>query len=156
MRTLLLFVIVCLGLAAPVFAESPAAPAQPADPELAQRLGADEYGMRPYVMVILKTGPTTMPEGDARKAMFAGHFANMGRLAKEGKLALAGPFGKNDDQRRGLFLMATASVEEVRSWTETDPVIVNGEMFAEYTPLYASAALMQAGEIHERIAARSP
>ncbi|MCK7594908.1 YciI family protein [Pseudomarimonas salicorniae] len=144
-----------LVLSLPLAAESPPAPA-PADPALAKRLGADEYGMRPYVLVILKTGPNRMPEGEARKAMFAGHFANIKRLADEGKLAVAGPFGQNEDGWRGLFLMATASPEEARSWTEADPVIVNGEMVAEYVPWYGSAALMQVAETHEKISVQSP
>ena len=55
-------------------------------------MGADDYGMRQYVLVILKTGPTRVPDGEERDAMFRGHFANMQRLSKEGKLALAGPF----------------------------------------------------------------
>lgn len=145
----------CLLLAA-LLLGGPILPAlaQPADPELAQRLGADERGMRQYVLVILKTGPNRMPDGDERKAMFAGHFANMGRLAEEGKLALAGPFGANDDGWRGLFVMATADVEEARRWTATDPVIVHGEMVADYVPWYGSAALMQVGEIHKSIAAQ--
>lgn len=143
-----------LVLSLPGLAASP--PAGPANPELAKRLGADEYGMRQYVLVILKSGPNKMPDGEARKAMFAGHFANMGRLAEQGKLALAGPFGQNTDGWRGLFVMATADVEEARRWTETDPVIVNGEMVADYVPWYGSAALMQVGEIQKSIAAQSP
>jgi len=67
------------------------------DPELAKRLGADERGMKMYVLCILKTGPKDAEiKGDARKEIFAGHFANIGRLADEGKLAVAGPFEKND------------------------------------------------------------
>lgn len=154
MRFLICLLLGALLICLSVRAED-AAPV-PANPELAKRLGADNYGMRQYVLVILKTGPQRMPDGDQRKAMFAGHFANMGRLAEEGKLALAGPFGQNGDGWRGLFVMATGSVEEARSWTETDPVIVNGEMVAEYVPWYGSAALMQVGEIHKQIAAASP
>ena len=154
MHVLRLLVLGLAFLCLPLQAED-VAPA-PANPELAKRLGADDYGMRQYILVILRTGPNKMPEGEARKAMFAGHFANMGRLAEEGKLALAGPFGQNGDGWRGLFIMTTASVEEARSWTETDPVIVNGEMVADYVPWYGSAALMQVGEIHKTIAAQSP
>jgi hypothetical protein len=63
------------------------------DPELAKRLGADEHGMKMYVLCILKTGPKDADvKGDERKQIFAGHFANIGRLADEGKLAVAGPF----------------------------------------------------------------
>jgi len=129
------------------------APAPPVrDPELAKRLGADERGMRQYVLVILKTGPTRMPDGDARKAMFAGHFANIQRLAKEGKLALAGPFSDDAGGWRGLFVFAVADVEEAKRLTATDPVIVNGEMVAEYHRWYGSAATMMIPELHEKIA----
>ena len=72
---------------------------QAADPALAKRLGADERGMRSYVLVILKTGPHHMPDGPARDEMFKGHFANIKRLAGEGKLALAGPFGDKRDRK---------------------------------------------------------
>jgi len=37
------------------------------DAALAKRTGADERGMRPYVLVILKTGPKRMPDGEGRK-----------------------------------------------------------------------------------------
>lgn len=121
------------------------------DAVLAERHGADELGMRRYVLVVLKTGPTRMPDGEARTAMFAGHMANIQRLAKEGKLAVAGPFMPSDSGWRGLFIFAVESVEEAEALTETDPVIVNGEMVAEYHPWYGSAALMATAELHERM-----
>src|SRR5688572_21695308 len=69
------------------------------DAELAKKVGADQMGMRKYVLAILKTGPKDAEiQGDARKALFKGHFENMDRLAKEGKLAVAGPF--NDPQKK--------------------------------------------------------
>lgn len=144
--------------------EAPQEPAQaPAgavpsgfDAALAERVGADEHGMRAYVLVILKTGPKRVPDGDARKAMFAGHFANMERLSREGKLALAGPFSEDPDGWRGLFVLATDDLEEARRLVATDPVIVNGEMVAEYHRWYGSAATMLVGEWHERIARKDP
>jgi uncharacterized protein YciI len=138
-----------VSAAAPVTTPQAAAPAFDAD--LAQRHGADERGMRRYVLVVLKTGPTRMPDGEARTAMFAGHMANIQRLAKEGKLAVAGPFMPSDSGWRGLFIFAVESVEEAKTLTETDPVIVNGEMVAEYHPWYGSAALMATAELHERM-----
>ena len=127
-----------------------------ADAALAQRLGADQRGMRGYVLVILKTGPVRVPDGEARKAMFAGHFANMERLSKAGKLVLAGPFDKDPAGWRGVFVFAVDDVEEARRLVATDPVIVNGEMVAEYHPWYASAAMMMIPEIHARVAPRQP
>jgi hypothetical protein len=70
-----------------------------ADPELAKKLGADERGMRNYVLVILKTGPTRVPDGPARDEVFKGHMANIQRLADAGKLVVAGPFGGKSDWR---------------------------------------------------------
>ncbi len=121
------------------------------DATLAGRLGADDYGMRAYVLVVLKTGPTPMAPGPARDEMFKGHFANMKRLAQEGKLALAGPLDGVDGWR-GLFVFAVADVDEARRLAETDPVIRNGEMIAEYHKYYGSAALMQVNDTHARIA----
>lgn len=141
------------GVSTAVAAEPASAPAAtPAfDAELARRVGADERGMRRYVLVILKSGPRRMPEGDSRKAMFAGHMANITRLADAGKLALAGPFAQDPAGWRGLFLLAVDDVDEARRLTETDPVIVEGEMVAEYHPWYGSAGAMVVPEIHRTL-----
>ena len=122
-----------------------------ADPALAKQLGADERGMRTYVLVILKTGPHRVPDGPARDEMFAGHFSNIKRLAAAGKLVLGGPFGDKGDWR-GIFVFAVETPEEAEKLVATDPVIQSGEMVAEYHRLYASAALMSVNSIHEKIA----
>lgn len=139
----------------------PARAGQPAatpvfDAQLAAKVGADDYGMRSYVLVILKTGPTPVPEGPARKEMFAGHFANMNRLAEEGALVLAGPFSDDPDGWRGLFVLAVADVEAARKLVATDPVIANGEMVAEYHRWYASAATMLLPDLHGQVARKNP
>ena len=107
--------------------------------------------MRAYVLVILKTGPTRVPDGEQRTAMFAGHFANMERLVAEGKLVMAGPFSDDPAGWRGLFLFAVADIEEAKQLTATDPVIVSGEMVAEYHAWYGSAGVMMLPEVHERV-----
>jgi len=124
------------------------------DAALAQRLGADEHGMRNYVMVILRTGPTPMPKGDARDEMFKRHFANIQRLAAEGNLVAAGPFDGVDGWR-GMFIFAVADIDAAKALTATDPVIQNGEMVAEYHKLFSSAALMLVNETHAKIARQS-
>src|ERR1700742_4071162 len=125
-------------------------PAAVTDPALAHQLGADERGMRNYVMVILKTGPHRVPDGPARDEMFKGHFANIKRLADEGKLAVAGPFADKNEWR-GMFIFAVETPEEAERLVGTDPVIKTGEMVAEYHRLYASAALMSVADIHKKI-----
>jgi uncharacterized protein YciI len=130
--------------------QAPAAPAPQYDAELAKSLGADERGMRPYVLVILKTGPKRMPDGAERNKMFEGHFANIQRLASEKKLVLAGPLD-GVEGRRGIFVFATPDIEEAKKYVATDPVIVNGEMIGEFHKLYGSAGLMAVNDIHNKI-----
>ena len=127
------------------------APANPRyDAELATSVGADERGMRRYVLVVLKTGPTRVPAGPERDEMFKGHFANIKRLAAEGKLALAGPFDGAEGWR-GMFIFATPNVDDAKAWVGTDPVVMKGEMVAEYHPYYGSAALMLVNAAHEKV-----
>lgn len=119
---------------------------------LAKSVGADDYGMKNYVFCILKTGSNTTATAEERTAYFKGHMENINRLAKEGKLAVAGPFGKNDKNYRGLFVFNVATVEEAKALVESDPAVSAKIFDYELTPWYASAALMKVSEIHETIA----
>lgn len=124
------------------------------DAATAQRLGADQRGMRQFVLVILKTGPNKVAAGKEREDMFAGHFANMKRLAEEGKLALAGPLDGVDGWR-GLFVYAVKDIEEAKLLTATDPVIIKGEMVAEYHKWYGSAAVMDIARVHATLSEKN-
>lgn len=141
-------VIVSATLLSPARAED-AAPSY--DPALAAAVGADDNGMRRYVLVILKTSPTPVPPGPARDEMFKGHFANMKRLADAGKLALAGPLDGVDGWR-GLFIMAVSDIEEAKALVATDPVVAQGEMIPEFHKYYGSAALMLVNDGHAKVA----
>lgn len=135
----------------PATAQNAPKPSNPQyDGELAKKLGGDESGMRGYVLVILKTGPNKVPEGPARTKMFEGHFANMQRLAAEKKLALAGPLDGADGWR-GIFVLATTDIDQAAKLVASDPVVVNGEMVAEYHKFYGSAGLMMVNEVHNKI-----
>jgi uncharacterized protein YciI len=128
-----------------------AAPAAGFDAALAKRLGADAYGMHSYTLVILKTGPAPAPKGEAAKRIFDGHFANMKRLAAEGKLVLAGPLDGKDGWR-GLFVLATQDPAQAQRWIADDPVIREGVMVADMHRYYGSAALKLVNDWHGRIA----
>lgn len=149
----MLMVLCGLVLAAmqPVAAQTKTAePAVQYDAELAKSLGADERGMRSYVLVILKTGPKKVEDKAEREKIFAGHFANMGRLASEKKLAVAGPLDGKEG-RRGIFVIATSDIDQAKSYVETDPVIISGVMVAEYHTFYGSAGLMMVNDVHNKI-----
>ncbi|MEO8002727.1 MAG: YciI family protein [Arenimonas sp.] len=153
-RISVVILMVYLGICHSAFADQAMQPVKPPlDSVLAKQLGADENGMRHYVLVILKTGKHRVPDGKARDEMFQGHFANIKRLADEGKLAVAGPFGDKNDWR-GMFIFAVESVAAAESLVATDPVIKNGEMVAEYHSLYSSAALMSVNGIHQKITSK--
>jgi uncharacterized protein YciI len=122
------------------------------DPELAKKLGADERGMRMYVLCILKTGPKDADvKGDERKTIFAGHFANIRRLADEGKLAVAGPFGKNDKNYRGLYIFNVATIEDAEKLVQLDPAVKAGVFTPDLTLWYGTAAMMVVNETHRKI-----
>jgi uncharacterized protein YciI len=153
--SLLSGVLALIVLAQTPYAQDSTGATAPAyDEDLARSVGADEHGMRKYVLVILKSGPTPVAAGAERDEMFRGHFANMKRLSAEGKLALAGPLDGVDGWR-GLFILAVADIEEARKLVATDPVVIKGEMIAEYHTYYGSAALMLVPDAHRKVA-RSP
>ena len=103
----------------------------------------------------LGLGLQAVPAGEERSKMFQGHMANMQRLANEGKLVLGGPFDGTDGWR-GLFIFAVPDIEAARQLTATDPVIVNGEMVAEYHKYFGSASLMLVNEWHKKITKPEP
>ena len=122
------------------------------DDKLARKLGADERGMKMYVLCILKTGPKDGEVvGDARKAIFAGHFANIGKLAEEGKLAVAGPFEQNAKGYRGLYIFNVTTIEEAEKLVVLDPAVKAGIFAPDLTLWYGSAAMMVVSDTHKKI-----
>lgn len=121
------------------------------DAQLAEEAGADEYGMKSYVMAFLKRGPNRPTDSIERAALQKAHMQNIGNLAEQGKLILAGPF-LDDGEIRGIYLFDTPSVDSARAYTETDPAIQHGSLVMELVPWYGSAALMKVNEIHKKMA----
>lgn len=111
------------------------------DSTLAKSLGADDYGMKSYVFVILKTGSYNPKEKEIRDSLFAGHMKNINRLVEEKKLIVAGPFGKNDLQYRGLFILDVKDIEEAGALVSTDPAVKANIFDYDLIPWYGSAAL---------------
>jgi uncharacterized protein len=144
MKWLLLLVLV---LAAPVGAEEPHR--QTYDAALARKLGADEHGMKMYALVLLKKGPGGLSKDEATRA-FAGHRANIKRLAASGQLAFAGPLEENE-RYEGIFVFNVATIAEADALLATDPAVQAGALAGEVYLLYGSAALQQVTALHHRI-----
>lgn len=120
------------------------------DAALAEKLGADQYGMRRYVMAFLKSGPNRSQDSTEAAQLQRAHLDNIGRLAEAGKLSLAGPF-LDDGDIRGIYIFNVETIEEAKALTETDPAIQAGRLVMELHPWYGSAALMQVNEVHKKL-----
>ena len=152
MRSFLILTFICIASVAATAEQAEVAKTPAYDPELAKKLGADERGMKAYVLCILKTGPKDAEfKGKERQEIFAGHFANIGRLADEGKLVVAGPFGKNDKAYRGLYIFNVPTVEEAEKLVVLDPAVKAGVFVYDLTPWYGTAAMMVVTETHRKI-----
>jgi uncharacterized protein len=123
--------------------------------ELAEELGADNYGMKRYVMAFLKAGSNRDQDPDAAAEIQRGHMDYINRLAEDGKLVLAGPF-LGGGEMRGIFLFDVETIDEARELTATDPAVQSGRLEMELHPWYGSAALLKVNEIHSTIASENP
>lgn len=111
------------------------------DSTLAQKLGADDYGMKSYVLAILKTGSNTTTDKAFIDSCFRGHMNNIIRLVDEGKLIVAGPLVKNENTYRGIFIFNVPTIEEAEELVLTDPAINSKLLDADLYSWYGSAAL---------------
>src|SRR5688572_20988789 len=125
----------------------------PYDASLAAKLKADDLGMRTYVMAFLRAGPNRERPREEAQKLQAAHRANINRLAKEGKLVLAGPFA-DDGELRGIYIFDVKTVAEAEALTKTDPAIQAGQLVMELHPWYGTAGLMTIPELHTRIEKR--
>ncbi len=124
------------------------------DAEAALKYGADEYGMKKYILAFLKTGPNRdLSKEDAQKLQME-HLKNITKMAEEGKLVVAGPFFGEGDMR-GIYIFNVESLEEARTLTESDPAIKAGSLVMELKEWYCSAALMAVNDIHNTLTKKS-
>ncbi len=126
--------------------------------KLADSLGADNYGMKSYKMIILKTGANDAKiiDKNHRAELFKGHFANMEKMQKLGKLVVAGPFDDNHLKYRGIFILDVKTDEEAKALIKQDPTIKAGVFDFEILPWYGSAALPMYLNYHEKVSKENP
>lgn len=93
--------------------------------------------MKEYYFVLLTKGANRTPDSATAAKIQEAHIANIDRLATEGKLSIAGPFGDDGDWR-GIFILNAKSMEEAKQWCETDPAIQAGRLTYEIHPWWAA------------------
>jgi uncharacterized protein len=122
--------------------------------DVAQKYGADEYGMKKYVMAFLKRGSNRDLDPEKANELQMAHLKNIGRMADEGTLVLAGPF-LGDGDLRGIYIFNVQTIEEAKALTNTDPAIQAGSLVMELREWYGSASLMAINEIHRTLEKKS-
>ena len=121
------------------------------DKALADSLGGDDYGMKPYVLVLLKTGGNKTTDKVIIDRLFKGHMANINRLVDAGLLTVAGPLQKNEKAYRGIFILNVKTIEEANKLLVTDPAVKEKLLDAELYVWYGSAALPLYLKSHELV-----
>jgi hypothetical protein len=122
------------------------------DMALAKKLGADDYGMKSYMLVILKTGANQTTDKAFISESFRGHMENINRLVEQKKLIIAGPLGKNANNYRGIFILNNvAGFDEANELLQTDPAIKSGLLGVELYKWYGSAALPEYLPFSEKV-----
>ncbi|MFZ1321701.1 MAG: YciI family protein [Ignavibacteria bacterium] len=120
----------------------------------AAELGADDYGMKQYVLAFLKAGKVKSESHEKAQELQLEHLRNITKMAEEGVLVLAGPF-MDDTEIRGIYIFDVKTIEEAQRLTETDPAIKAGILEMELHPWYGSAALMELTKLHGTIQKKS-
>lgn len=116
----------------------------------AKKYGADDYGMKKYVVAFLKKGPNRDLDKEEASKLQMAHMKNIKKMAKEGTLVLAGPFLGNGELR-GIYVFDVTSIEEAEKLTASDPAIQAGSLEMELKEWYGSAALVGVSDVHEKI-----
>lgn len=101
--------------------------------------------MMMYQMVFLKEGTNRIQDSASAAEIHEGHMDNMKKLAAEGKLVIAGPFG-DDGPMRGIFIMDVASKEEAEKLCAEDPAVKAGRLVIEVHPWYGPKGLTYTGK----------
>lgn len=123
------------------------------DSVLAKQVGADEHGMKRFVLVFLKKGPKRDQDSAEASRIQEAHLRNIRRLAKDGKLILAGPF-LDDGDIGGIYVFDVQTVAEARALAESDPAVKAGRLQMEFHPWYGPAMLVKVIEANERVTRR--
>ncbi len=95
---------------------------------------AEPSRMTVVYLVLLKKGPTwTADVTPAGQALQEAHMANIRAMHQGRRLIVAGPLEDQADLR-GVIVFQAASLEEAKTWAESDPAVKAGRLTAAVYP----------------------
>jgi uncharacterized protein YciI len=138
--------------AEPAAAQPPAAAAAGSPPPAVKSPDEMAAKMTTYYMAFLRRGAPAAANAPASAELMKGHMANIQRLAKEGKLVLAGPFlaQTGPGSLAGLFILQAGSVAEAQQLVDTDPAVQAGRFTVEIVPWLGPKVLAKIPEMFDR------
>lgn len=89
--------------------------------------GDSVYTMKRFVFMLLKSGENRGHDSLEAAKIQALHMAHLDKMAKAGKLLVAGPF-ENGGEHRGLLIFDVETVEEALKLEGDDPAVVSGRL----------------------------
>ncbi len=97
------------------------------------------YDLKQYYFVMLKKGDKRGSIKDTTEInrLQTAHLNNINRLAKEGKILVAGPFGDDGDWR-GIFIFDSENEADVIADLKSDPMIAAGWLSYEVHPWWTA------------------
>lgn len=95
------------------------------------------YLMQQYYIVFLKKGEKRSQDSVTAAKLQEQHLAHLNRMAKEGYMSLAGPFG-DDGDIRGIAVYNTPTLEMADSLARIDPMVQAGRLEVEIHPWWAA------------------
>jgi uncharacterized protein YciI len=96
-----------------------------------------EHKLIEFQMAIMKKGPKWQSMAEAEKnQVLHQHLRNVIALLQSGKAVIAGGFG-GESEVGGVFVLRAASIEEAKSWIDTDPAVKAELMVPEMHPWFS-------------------
>lgn len=95
------------------------------------------YLMQQYYIVFLKRGENRDQDSATTAQLQEQHMAHLNRMANEGYMNLAGPFG-DDGDIRGIAVYNTPTLKMADSLARLDPMVKAGRLDVEIHPWWAA------------------
>lgn len=120
------------------------------DSSLAQKLGANKYGLKKYTLCFLSKGKSKVLNAEDYRAIEEAHIDYIQALVAQKEIIMAGYFdGK--DELLGFVVFNSLDTNYVRSLLAKDPKVAKELIFPVLKKWTSSAAIQELNQIHQRI-----